>query len=152
MQHRHEWITTKAALYKKAGLSYHNSCGAAFRPLCRWVRHLRRPAGVAPPAGCRIFVFRDDYSRKFLITQEGEETVEKEASPLFRERLHERQSSISCEKVGLPFVRGVISDVHAAGNDGLNFIPAAAAAGTPCRRAFSTSRSPPAEPAGISYF
>ena len=43
------------------------------------------------------------------------------------------------EKVGLSFVRGVISDVHAAGNDGFNFIPAAAAAGTPCGRAFSTS-------------
>nr|DAR00701.1 MAG TPA: hypothetical protein [Caudoviricetes sp.] len=37
MQHRHEWITRKAALYKKAGMSYHNSCGAAFRPLCRCV-------------------------------------------------------------------------------------------------------------------
>ena len=34
------------------------------------------------------------------------------------------------EKVGLSFVRGVISDVHAARNDGLNLIPAAAAAGT----------------------
>ena len=99
--------------------------------------------------------------------------------PLFRERLHERQSSMSSsqaadrsypckpgysfppllllshenhsfpcapretvvfvgaqEKVGLSFVRGVISDVHAAGNDGLNLIPAAAAAGTPCGRVF----------------
>ena len=103
------------------------------------------------------------------------ETVEKVAKPLFRERLHKRQPSMSSSqaadrlhpshpgcslpplfllsqktikwfsgdpnKVGLSFVRGVISDVHAAGNDGLNFIPAAAAAGTPCRRAFSTSWS-----------
>ena len=83
--------------------------------------------------------------------------------PLFRERPHERQTSMSSsqaadrlypckpgysfppllllshEKVGLSFVRGVISDVHAAGNDEFNFIPAAAATGTPCGRAFSTS-------------
>ena len=121
--------------------------------------------------------------------REERETVEKAAcqlieidKPLFRERPHERQTSMSSsqaadrsypckpgysfppllllshenhsfpwalretvvfvgtqEKVGLSFVRGVISDVHAAGNDGLNFIPAAAAAGTPCGRAFSTS-------------
>ena len=37
MQHRHKRITAKAALYKKAGLSYHNSCGAAEWPLCRCV-------------------------------------------------------------------------------------------------------------------
>ena len=81
-------------------------------------------------------------SRSRIGTGKGLETVEKVAcqlieidKPLFRERLHERQSSISCEKVGLSFVRGVISDVHAAGNDGLNFIPAAAAAGTPCGKA-----------------
>ena len=29
--------TNKTALYKKAGLSYHIPCGAAFRPLCRCV-------------------------------------------------------------------------------------------------------------------
>ena len=63
----------------------------------------------------------------------------KSGVPLFRERLHEIFTSISGEIVGKNFVRGVISDVHAAGNDGLDFIPAAAAAGTPCRRAFLTS-------------
>ena len=121
--------------------------------------------------------------------REERETVEKAAcqlieidKPLFRERPHERQTSMSSsqaadrlypckpgysfppllllsrenhgfpwapretvvfvgarEKVGLSFVRGAISDVHAAGNDGFNFIPAAAAAGAPCGRAFSTS-------------
>ena len=67
------------------------------------------------------------------------ETVEKVAKPLFRERLHEIFTSISYEIVGEDFVGGVISDVHAAGNDGFDFRPAAAAAGTPCGRAFSTS-------------
>ena len=41
--------------------------------------------------------------------------------PLFREELHERQSSISCEKVGLSFVRGVISEAHVPGNDEILF-------------------------------
>ena len=74
------------------------------------------------------------------------ETVEKAAyqfieidKPLFRESKHARRDSIPCGKVVPPCVRGVISDVHAAGNDGFNFIPAAAAAGTPCGRAFSTN-------------
>lgn len=36
-------------------------------------------------------------------------------------------------------MRSVISDVHAAGNDGFGLIPAAAAAGTPCGRALKTN-------------
>ena len=47
----------------------------------------------------------------------GGRTVEQAAKPLVRERLHERLNSISGEIVVQPFVRGVISDVHAAGND-----------------------------------
>ena len=48
------------------------------------------------------------------------ETVEKAAKPLFRGRLHEILYSISWEIVVQNFVRGVISDVHAAGNDGIS--------------------------------
>ena len=58
----------------------------------------------------------------------GPETVEKVAcqlikidKPLFREELHERQSSISREKVGLSFVRGVISEAHVPENDEILF-------------------------------
>ena len=47
------------------------------------------------------------------------ETVEKVAKPLFRVGLHEIFTSISYEIVGKNFVRGVISDVHAAVNDGI---------------------------------
>lgn len=47
------------------------------------------------------------------------------AEPLFREGLHEISASISREIVGKNFVRGVISDVHAAGNDGIAFSSAA---------------------------
>ena len=64
------------------------------------------------------------------------ETVEKVAcqlikidKPLFREELHERQSSISREKVGLSFVGGVLSDVHAAGKDRFGFVPPPAGGG-----------------------
>ena len=38
--------------------------------------------------------------------------------------LHEILASISCEIVGQNFVRGVISDVHAAGNDRISFYSA----------------------------
>ena len=51
----------------------------------------------------------------------GAETVEKVAMPLFRGRLHESFPSISCEIVGEAFVRSVISEVHAPGNDGIQF-------------------------------
>ena len=71
------------------------------------------------------------------------ETVEKAAKPLFRERLHEIYGSIFIKIVAINFVSGVISDVHAAGNDEFDLIPVAAAAGIPCRRAFSTSLSAP---------
>ena len=71
MQHDHRNTTTKAALYKKAGMSYHIPCGAAGWPLCRWSKHLRRFPGVGPLGNCRIFVFHDDYSRKRLLLQEG---------------------------------------------------------------------------------
>ena len=47
------------------------------------------------------------------------ETVEKAAKPLFRERLHEIDVSIFIKIVAINFVSGVISDVHAAGNDDL---------------------------------
>ena len=49
------------------------------------------------------------------------ETVEKVAAPLFREGLHESFPSISSEIVGKSFVRSVISEVHAPGNDGIQF-------------------------------
>ena len=49
------------------------------------------------------------------------ETVEKVAAPLFREGLHESFSSISSEIVGKSFVRSVIFEVHAPGNDGIQF-------------------------------
>ena len=43
------------------------------------------------------------------------------AQPLFRGGLHESFVSISCEIVGEAFVRSVISEVHAPGNDGIQF-------------------------------
>ena len=49
------------------------------------------------------------------------ETVEKVAQPLFRGGLHESFVSISCEIVGEAFARSVISEVHAPGNDVLQF-------------------------------
>ena len=49
------------------------------------------------------------------------ETVEKVAQPLFRGGLHESFVSISSEIVGEAFVRSVISEVHAPGNDGIQF-------------------------------
>ena len=49
------------------------------------------------------------------------ETVEKVAVPLFRVGLHESFVSISCEIVGEAFARSVISEVHAPGNDGIQF-------------------------------
>ena len=52
------------------------------------------------------------------------ETVEKVAKPLFRMRLHEILTSISCEIVGRNFVRGVISEAHVLGNDGIEFYSA----------------------------
>ena len=53
------------------------------------------------------------------------ETVEKVAQPLFRRGLHESFVSISSEIVGEAFVRSVISEVHAPGNDGIPFYSAA---------------------------
>ena len=41
--------------------------------------------------------------------------------PLFRGRLHESFPSIFCKIVGEAFVRSVISEVHAPGNDGIQF-------------------------------
>ena len=49
------------------------------------------------------------------------QTVEKVAKPLFRVGLHEISASISCEIVGLNFVRGVISEAHVLGNDEIRF-------------------------------
>ena len=39
--------------------------------------------------------------------------------------MHESFPSISCEIVGEAFVRSVISEVHAPGNDGISFYSAA---------------------------
>ena len=50
--------------------------------------------------------------------------VEKAAKPLFRESKHARRDSIPSGKVVPPCVRGVISDVHAAGNDRISFYSA----------------------------
>ena len=62
-----------------------------------------------------------------------------------------------CKIVEPNCVIGVISDVHAAGNDRFDFLPAAAAAGTLCRRALSVgcltdqdSPSSPPKKKGIS--
>ena len=51
------------------------------------------------------------------VQRPGPLSVEKVAKPLFRERLHEIFDSISREIVNKNFVRGVISEVHAPGND-----------------------------------
>ena len=80
------------------------------------------------------------------------ETVEQAAKPLVRARLHDGRDSISGEKVVPSVMRGVISDVHAAGNDGFHLIPAAAAAGTPCRRAFSQTEPPQTNSAAAQFF
>lgn len=53
--------------------------------------------------------------------------VNKVASTLLR-KLHPRQASIPCGKVGLSWARSIISEVHAPGNDGILFYSAAAAA------------------------
>ena len=50
------------------------------------------------------------------------------AQPLFRGGLHESFVSISCEIVGEAFVRSVISEVHAPGNDGIQFYSVAISA------------------------
>ena len=52
------------------------------------------------------------------------ETVEKVAAPLFRVELHEILTSISCEIVGQNFARGIISEAHVLGNDGISFYSA----------------------------
>ena len=52
------------------------------------------------------------------------ETVEKVAEPLFRVELHEILASISCEIVGQNFARGIISEAHVLGNDGISFYSA----------------------------
>ena len=56
------------------------------------------------------------------------EPVEKVASPLFRNGLHERFASISYEIVGQSFARSVISDAHVTGNDRIKFYSAAISA------------------------
>ena len=53
--------------------------------------------------------------------------VNKVASTLLR-KLHPRQASIPCGKVGLSWARSIISEVHAPVNDGILFYSAAAAA------------------------
>ena len=76
------------------------------------------------------------------------ETFEKVAQPLFRGGLHESFVSISCEIVGEAFVRSIISEVHAPGNDVFHFIPSPSGDGTPCRRAFLPSWEGGPAPAG----
>ena len=50
--------------------------------------------------------------------------VEKVAETLFRVRLHEIFTSISYDIVGKDFVRGVISEAHVLGKDGIEFYSA----------------------------
>ena len=70
----------------------------------------RNPLGSFSPSGFLL---------AFVEASTG--AIEKVAQPLFRGGLHESFVSISCEIVGEAFARSVISEVHAPGNDGIQF-------------------------------
>ena len=63
--------------------------------------------------------------------------------PLFREEMREISASISCEIVGKNFVRGVISDVHAAGNDKISFYSVVCGRRNSLREGFFDELRPP---------
>ena len=77
---------------------------------------------------------------------------EKVDKATFSRKLHERFASISFEIVGKSFVRSVISEVHAPGNDGSKFIPPPEGGETFCGRAFLQAGGPVFTPLFFKFF
>ena len=96
------------------------------------VGKLRRPRGYLTASGKEVRIETPPWGGVFTQTSGSAACLKGNA----------RKTDLdSFGKVGLSFVRGVISQVHALRNDGFHFIPPSADGGTPCRRATSTLES-----------